>query len=162
MQVNRRLYRCRENRVIAGVASGVAEFFGLDATLVRVLWFLSIFFGGVSLLLYVGLALIVPLEPLGAEGAHGTLASDAGSEGHRHRQGGGGRWVTFFGIALILFGSLALLGAVVPSVATWRYLWPVFIIGMGAVLVVGAMRREDGSTGSAPPAPPAPTTLPPG
>jgi phage shock protein PspC (stress-responsive transcriptional regulator) len=49
--VNRRLYRCRENRVIAGVASGVAEFFGLDATLVRVLWFLSIFFGGVSLLL---------------------------------------------------------------------------------------------------------------
>ena len=53
--MNRRLSRCRENRVIAGVASGVAEFFGLDPTLVRVLWFLSIFFGGVSLLLYIGL-----------------------------------------------------------------------------------------------------------
>ena len=55
--MNRRLYRCRENRVIAGVASGVAEFFGLDPTLVRVLWFVSIFFGGVSLLLYIGLVI---------------------------------------------------------------------------------------------------------
>ena len=53
MQMNRRLYRCRENRVLAGVASGVAEFFGLDPTLVRVVWFLSIFAGGFTLLLYI-------------------------------------------------------------------------------------------------------------
>jgi phage shock protein C len=42
--MNRRLYRCRQDRRLAGVAAGVAEFFGLDPTLVRVLWFLSIFF----------------------------------------------------------------------------------------------------------------------
>jgi phage shock protein PspC (stress-responsive transcriptional regulator) len=137
--VNRRLYRCRENRVIAGVASGVAEFFGLDPTLVRVLWFLSIFFGGVSLLLYVGLAIIVPLEPLAAGAATGT--ADA-AEPHRHGPGGGGRWVTFFGIALILLGGLALLNAALPSIATARYQWPLFYIGLGAVLVVGAMRRD--------------------
>jgi len=77
--VNRRLYRCRENRVLAGVASGVAEFFGLDPTLVRVLWFLSIFVGGVSLLLYIGLAIIVPLEPLPAGAAEAPAAS--GSSG---------------------------------------------------------------------------------
>jgi phage shock protein PspC (stress-responsive transcriptional regulator) len=143
MQVNRRLTRCRQNRVVAGVASGVAEFFGIDPTLVRVLWFVSIFFGGVSLLLYLGLAIIVPLEPLGANG-HGEPAEGAAEPaGHRHGPGGGGRWVTFFGIALILLGSLALLAAVAPSIATWRYLWPVFIIGMGVVLVAGAMRRAD-------------------
>ena len=140
--MNRRLYRCRENRVVAGVASGVAEFFGLDPTLVRVLWFLSIFFGGVSLLLYIGLAIIVPQEPLGAEGGHELAAADGAAEGHRHSPGGGGRWVTFFGIALVLLGSLALLGALAPSIATWRYLWPLFIIGMGVVLVAGAMRRN--------------------
>lgn len=147
--MNRRLYRCRENRVIAGVASGVAEFFGLDPTLVRVLWFLSIFFGGVTLLLYIGLAIIVPLEPLPA-GASAARAESA--EPHRHGAGGGGRWVTFFGIALILLGGLALLNAVLPSIAAARYLWPLFIIGMGVVLVVGAMRRDE-------PAPAA--TLPP-
>jgi phage shock protein C len=143
MQVNRRLYRCRENRVIAGVASGVAEFFGLDPTLVRVLWFLSIFFGGVSLLLYIGLAIIVPLEPLSAEAAAAAAAGvPAGVEGHRHPASGGGRWTTFFGVVLILFGGLALAGALLPDVASWRYLWPLFIIGIGAVLVFGAMRRE--------------------
>ena len=147
--MNRRLYRCRENRVIAGVASGVAEFFGLDPTLVRVLWFLSIFFGGVSLLVYIGLAIIVPLEPLPAGAATAPLE---GAEPHRHGAGGGGRWVTFFGIALILLGSLALLNALLPADATARYLWPLFIIGIGAVLVIGALRRD----GAAPT-----TTLPP-
>src|SRR5262245_28984939 len=68
MQVNRRLYRCRENRQLAGVAAGVAEYFGLDPTLVRVLWFLSIFVGGFSILLYIGLAIIVPLEPPAVDG----------------------------------------------------------------------------------------------
>ena len=143
--MNRRLSRCRENRVIAGVASGVAEFFGIDPTLVRVLWFVSIFFGGVSLLLYIGLAIIVPLEPLvagAADAAGAPEASAVSPEGHRHAVGGGGRWVTFFGIALILLGSLALVGVLLPTVATWRYLWPVFIIGLGAVLVIGAMRRD--------------------
>jgi phage shock protein PspC (stress-responsive transcriptional regulator) len=65
MSVNRRLYRCRHDRRLAGVASGLAEFFELDPTLVRLLWFLSIFFtGGLSIFLYLGLALIVPQEPL--------------------------------------------------------------------------------------------------
>jgi len=159
--VNRRLYRCRENRVLAGVASGVAEFFGLDPTLVRVLWFLSIFVGGVSLLLYIGLAIIVPLEPL-AEGAAMTPADPA--ESHRHGPAGGGRWITFFGIGLVLLGSLALVGSLLPNVATWRYLGPLFIIGMGAVLVVGAMRRDTAPPVTMPSAlvpPAAPSSLPP-
>jgi phage shock protein C len=155
MQVNRRLSRCRENRVLAGVASGVAEFFGLDATLVRVIWFLSIFFGGVTLVVYIGLALIVPLEPVGAEGNHGLGATEVAPQGHRHAAGGG-RSLTFFGIALILLGGLALLGTLLPGIASARYLWPLFIIGMGAVLVVGAMRRDDAApaTAAAPLPPP--------
>ena len=156
--MNRRLYRCRENRVLAGVASGVAEFFWLDPTLVRVLWFLSIFVGGVSLLLYIGLAIIVPLEPLAAGAA---TASAEPIENHRHGSGGGGRWVTLFGIALILLGSLALVGTLLPNIASWRYLGPVFIIGMGAVLVFGAMRRDEGTPATVPPAPVPPTNLPP-
>jgi phage shock protein PspC (stress-responsive transcriptional regulator) len=93
VQVNRRLYRCRDNRVLAGVASGVAEFFGLDPTLVRVLWFLSIFVGGVSLLLYIGLAIIVPLEPLRpAPPRHPPSRSRATATSRRRW-----RWVTFLG-----------------------------------------------------------------
>src|SRR4029079_10313899 len=99
---------CRENRVLAGVASGVAEFFGLDPTLVRVLWFLSIFVGGVSLLLYICPAIIAPLEPLPG-GAAMTPAEPA--ESHRHGAGGGGRWITLFGRGLVLAGTPAPPGA---------------------------------------------------
>ena len=38
MQVNRRLYRCRHDKRLAGVASGVAEYFEVDPSLVRVFW----------------------------------------------------------------------------------------------------------------------------
>src|ERR1019366_5684769 len=63
MQVNRCLYRCRHDKRVAGVASGVAEYFEVDPSIVRVIWFLSIFLGGMGLLLYIAMALIVPLEP---------------------------------------------------------------------------------------------------
>jgi phage shock protein C len=64
MQVNRhRLYRCRHDKRLAGVSSGLAEYFDVDVSLVRVLWVLSIFFGGIGILLYIALAIIVPMEP---------------------------------------------------------------------------------------------------
>jgi phage shock protein PspC (stress-responsive transcriptional regulator) len=141
MQVNRRLYRCRHDRRLAGVAAGVAEYFELDPTLVRVLWFLSIFAGGLGILLYIGMAIIVPLEPL----SEADAAQDAASlpEGHRHMNRGSGRFTTFVGIALILFGALALLDALLPAwTDSWRYLWPAFLVGIGVLLVLGAIRRE--------------------
>ena len=142
--MNRRLYRCRHDRRLAGVAAGLAEFFELDPTLVRLLWFLSIFFtGGLSILLYIGLALIVPAEPISE--AEAAQAAAVPYEGHHHaaRGEGSGRLVTFFGLALILLGGLALVDAFVPSwVDAWRYLGPAFIVGIGALLVFGAMRRE--------------------
>jgi phage shock protein PspC (stress-responsive transcriptional regulator) len=142
MQVNRRLYRCRENRVIAGVASGVAEFFHLDPTLVRILWFVSIFFGGLGIVLYLGLAIIVPLEP--ATGIEHPATADnqpVVPEGHRH-QSGSGRVTMFIGAVLILFGSVALLDVALPDWVSWRQLWPVFIIGIGGLLIAGSLRRE--------------------
>ncbi len=139
--MNRRLYRCRHNRRLAGVAAGVAEYFDLDPTLVRVLWFLSIFVGGLGVLLYVGLALIVPLEPLTTdEAGHETVVQ---VEAHRHPSRGTGRATTFLGIVLIFFGSLALLDAILPAwTDSWRYLWPAFLVGIGGLLVAGAFRRE--------------------
>ena len=148
--MNRRLYRCRENRRLAGVAAGVAEYFDLDPTLVRVLWFLSIFVGGLGILLYLGLAIIVPLEPASAEGGTHDPAAVVGAEGHAHARGAspwGGRATTFVGAILVLLGSLALVDVLVPGWShSWRYLWPVFLVGVGVLLIVGAMRREPTDT----------------
>jgi phage shock protein C len=148
--MNNHLYRCRHDRRIAGVAAGLAEFFGLDVSLMRILWFLSIFFtGGFSILLYLALALIVPLEPM--TDVEATAVAALGPSGHRHEPRGEGRVATFIGLALILLGGLALIGALLPTwVDAWRYLGPAFFVGIGAILVVGALRRESPDVISAP------------
>jgi phage shock protein C len=62
--VEKRLYRSRNDRVVAGVCAGLGHYFNLDPVLIRViavvLGFMSF---GTLLLLYLVLALIIPLEP---------------------------------------------------------------------------------------------------
>jgi phage shock protein PspC (stress-responsive transcriptional regulator) len=144
MQMNRHLYRCRHDRRLAGVSAGLAEFFDLDPTLVRLLWFLSIFVtGGLSILLYIGLAFIVPEEPLTDVDVAGAAGGTYAAHNHATRGEGSGRWATFIGVGLILLGGLALVDAVLPSwVDSWRYLGPAFFVGIGALLVIGSMRRQ--------------------
>lgn len=66
--MNDRLYRSRDERMLAGVAGGLAERFDLDPSLVRVLWVLLVFLsGGLFLLLYIAMALVVPEAPEGTD-----------------------------------------------------------------------------------------------
>lgn len=58
-----KLYRCRDDRKILGICSGVAKFFGLDPTIIRVAWAVMIVFGGTGVLLYILMAFIIPEEP---------------------------------------------------------------------------------------------------
>ena len=149
--MNRRLYRCRHDRRIAGVAAGVAEYFEADPTLVRILWFLSIFFGGLGIFVYIAMALIVPLEPLTAAEADAARAAavasgdvatdDAGTVGHRHVPRRGAPWATIFGLGLIVLGSIALLDRILPGWDAGHWVVPVFFIGIGAVLVARAIGK---------------------
>src|SRR6478609_8673851 len=63
-----RLYRSREDRVLAGVAGGVAEMVDADPSLIRVVWaVLIVLTGGLALLVYVVMAIVVPEAPIGEE-----------------------------------------------------------------------------------------------
>ncbi len=57
-----RLYRSRTNRMISGVCGGVAEWVGMDVSLVRVLWAVITLIGGIvpGVLLYIVLMLVLP------------------------------------------------------------------------------------------------------
>jgi phage shock protein C len=60
----RRLYRSADDRLVAGVASGLAAYLDMDPVIVRVIWFLSILLTGtVTLWLYLIMIVVVPLEP---------------------------------------------------------------------------------------------------
>jgi len=61
----KRLYRSREDRLLAGVAGGIAEYFAIDSTLARVILFLALLPAGpLGLVVYVILAAIVPEAPV--------------------------------------------------------------------------------------------------
>ncbi len=64
MELSNRIYRSRSERMLAGVAGGLAVHFDIDPTLVRLAFALAFLVSGpVALLLYVVCALIIPAEP---------------------------------------------------------------------------------------------------
>ena len=63
--MKKRLYRSKTDKKLCGVCAGVADYFGIDPTIVRVIWALLAFFYGTSILLYVIMALVVPEQPAG-------------------------------------------------------------------------------------------------
>ena len=65
MAETRKLYRSRSNRQVAGVCGGLAEYFNMDPTLIRVLFVVLAVLGGSGLVLYLALWIIVPNAPLG-------------------------------------------------------------------------------------------------
>ena len=57
---NERLYKSSENCMLCGVCGGIAEYFDIDPTLVRLGWVLLTFFGGSGILAYIVAAIIIP------------------------------------------------------------------------------------------------------
>jgi phage shock protein PspC (stress-responsive transcriptional regulator) len=61
-RTTKRLYRIRDGRVVAGVCAGLAAYFGVDPTLVRLAFALLTLFGGLGVLLYLGAWVVIPDE----------------------------------------------------------------------------------------------------
>jgi phage shock protein C len=63
MDPTRKLYRSRANRKLAGVCGGLADYFNLDPTLIRVLFVVLAVLGGSGILIYLAMWIIVPNQP---------------------------------------------------------------------------------------------------
>lgn len=58
----KRLYRSESSRMLCGVCAGIAEYFNLDPTLIRLSWALFCILGGSGVLAYILAAIIIPPE----------------------------------------------------------------------------------------------------
>jgi phage shock protein PspC (stress-responsive transcriptional regulator) len=63
MIMKKRLYKDHSDKKLCGVCSGIAKYFGIDPTLVRLAWTLLIVFGGSGVLAYIICAIVFPDEP---------------------------------------------------------------------------------------------------
>jgi phage shock protein C len=59
----KRIYRSRSNKVIAGVCGGLAEYFGIDRVLIRIVWVVTVICAGTGILAYILAWILIPKEP---------------------------------------------------------------------------------------------------
>jgi phage shock protein C len=64
MELHNRIYRSRQERMVAGVAGGLADYIDVDPTFVRLIWVAAmVATGPIALFLYLLCAIIIPREP---------------------------------------------------------------------------------------------------
>ncbi len=133
-----KLFRSQEDRMLGGVCGGLAEFLGIDATLIRLAFFLLLFGGGVGFWVYIVLWIVIPEE--GEERAPDfgdrmrRVGDDfVGAVNRPHPKSG-----LIIGGGLIILGALWLLESLGINWLWWLdfdVLWPALLILAGLVLL---------------------------
>ena len=151
MAYTRRLYKSSGDKIVSGVAGGMAEYFQIDPVFVRLGWVASVFLtGGISILIYIVMIFVVP------KGAYKSSASAdvnhwrkpdrqasilssrrslcaSGSERKRYLMGVG---LVLAGIALLIY-NLDILGPI-----DWGIVGAISVIGIGAAIIYASVRQR--------------------
>ncbi len=61
---SKKLYKSRRNKILCGICGGLADYFGIDPTIIRVIWILFCLAGGSGVIAYIILCLVMPEEPM--------------------------------------------------------------------------------------------------
>jgi len=130
----KRLYRSTRQRMIAGVCGGIAEYFKIDPTLVRITWAVLTIFGAPGMVLvYVLAAIIVPKNPSPPE---------TGNTGQAEKSEF--RPTQVAGIVILIVGLILMLGQFGVSWwslrVPWRLMWGLFLVAVGMVLVLSVQK----------------------
>lgn len=170
----RRLCKSRTDRMIDGVCGGIAGYFGLDATLVRIAWVLLTLFGGSGVVLYIAAMIIMPKEErvMNTDAPPALPGSPAPANGKNNSR--------FWGILLLVLGVAWLASNFGFSIwhNWWGFSWdvaiPLVLILAGVAFLFGgrayltsasttadpAAAGQEGASGSAaPPSPEEPAKL---
>lgn len=134
--MEKRLYRSRKDRILGGVCGGIAEYFGLDPSLVRIVAVLLILVGGGAILAYIIAWILIPEEPKG-EDERVTLEGSSPSP-EESRKEPSRHMLAWF---LVIIGALWLSQYVVPLWGPWtpwvrQAFLPVLLIVGGVLLLV--------------------------
>ena len=63
--MEKKLYRSHKNKMLAGVCGGLAEYFNIDPTIIRLAAVFVAFWAGAGVLAYIIAAIIMPVKPTG-------------------------------------------------------------------------------------------------
>jgi len=160
--MQKRLYRSETDRIIWGVCGGLAQYFDIDPTIIRIIAVLSIFLNGAGIIAYIVLAIVIPSEKSRATDPKETVREnieemraaaenlgkevketlEASAEKTRHQVSR--RWL-WLGVILIVVGVIAVGVNLARSFfwwLDWRYLWPVILVLIGLLVIFGSRKRS--------------------
>ena len=156
----KRLYRSVSNRVIGGVAAGLANYFNLDPILVRLLFVIFTLFGGGAVLIYIILWIITPDEPYYVNPNQNQPDMETEQNQQQYQKEyqpqaekpkdpmyktdpkeSRMRGNLIGGLVLITIGGIFLADQFIPRI-DFGDLWPVVLIVIGIALLINAFGRK--------------------
>lgn len=143
----KRIYRNQREKILGGVAAGIADYFDIDVAWVRLAFVLSVFLDGLGLLAYVIAWIVFPKDDrTGAQieqvSKSAATSFDAGVKKARRGLSSGSR--NAVGILLILLGALFFLD---QNFYWFRFdsFWPLLLVGLGVYLIARAAQPDEDS-----------------
>ncbi|HEY9204496.1 MAG TPA: PspC domain-containing protein [Candidatus Methanoperedens sp.] len=158
--VKARLTKSASDRVIDGVCGGIAEYFGVDPVIIRLIFVVLVFINGLGILLYIILAIIMPKAEKADQQPKETIQENVQEMGGRLKDAGEklgstlsqeskqGAHIRWLGIFLILLGIYFLLNNF--NMLRWfnnlfwwfnmDVFWPLVLIFIGLWLIIARLR----------------------
>jgi len=137
----KKLYRSETNRILAGVAGGLGEYFAIDPTLIRLIFALLTIFGGGGILVYIILWILIPSENNSGKNSEETIKENAQEFKNRAKNFANefkGMSVenhprNWFGFVVIVLGILFLFDNL--GFLKFHLFWPILLIAFGFFLL---------------------------
>lgn len=129
--MEKKLQRDINHKVIGGVCAGLANYFDVDATLLRLLFAFLILFACTGLWLYIILWIVIPagIDSQPTAETVDTLMENAPQNPQANKSS------LIVGLILIGLGALGLIHRFVPAF-NWQMVWPIILIVLGLVLLI--------------------------
>lgn len=131
--MERKLYKSRNNRQLAGVCGGIGEYFNIDPVIVRLLVVAFTLAGGAGLIAYIIGMIIIP-ERKEMESTY-EYQNQPSEEEQREQQPRGKSSSMVWGFVLIGLGGLLLLRDLLPWIPG-EYIFSAILIALGVYLIV--------------------------
>ena len=150
-----RLYRSKREKMIGGVCGGLADYFSIDVTLVRLIALVALF-GGVGFFVYLAGWAIIPEQPTDKAEPAGNYKFDVGEAvkgmasdvkeatqglGRDENQGNNENRSKMAGGILVILGAFFLLERVFPYWFDMSKMWPALLIVIGLVIILRGARK---------------------
>lgn len=149
--MEKKLQRNQQDKMIAGVCSGLADYFDIEATWVRIAFVITVIAGGSGILAYLILWIAVPKRPYIPNFGQFNAGSPAFESNYsadfmKPKKKDNSNLRLIAGVIFIFFGLVFLLNEfdLIPDWMDFENLWPLILVGMGLYILSAGVNKNKG------------------